>query len=84
MMLSDLDGYLYGVICSQAEKSKQVSLRKAFGGSFKKVPPEILQTVMDMSHNIFAGLAQAMAPYAAVAEQGSAGQPCVSTIRAWV
>lgn len=83
-MLSVLDGFLYRVICSQAEKSKQVSLRKAFGGSFKKVPSEILQTVMDMSDNIVAGLAIVMASCAAAAEQGNAGQPCVCTIGAWV
>jgi uncharacterized protein len=57
MMLSDLDGFLHGVVCSPVEIPKEEWLRKAMGGPFKKVPPAILQSITDIYDNIVDGLA---------------------------
>ncbi|WP_213684979.1 YecA family protein [Roseicyclus sp.] len=57
MMLSDLDGFLHGIVCSPVEIPKQEWLRKAMGGPFNKVPPAILETITDIYDNIVDGLA---------------------------
>lgn len=57
MMLSDLDGFLHGVICSPIEVPQAECLRKAMGGPFSKVPPEILQAITDIYDNIGEGMA---------------------------
>ena len=57
MMLSDLDGFLHGVVCSPVEIPQPEWLHKAMGGPFKKVPPAILRTIMDIHDNIVDGLA---------------------------
>jgi uncharacterized protein len=57
MMLSDLDGFLHGVVCSPVEIPKQEWLRKAMGGPFNKVAPAILQSITDIYDNIIDGLA---------------------------
>ena len=57
MMLSDLDGFLHGVICSPVEIPQAEWLGKAMGGPFNKVPPAILETITDFYDNIVNGLA---------------------------
>lgn len=57
MMLSDLDGFLHGVVCSPVEIPQAEWLRKAMGGHLNKVPPVILRTIMDIHDNIVEGLA---------------------------
>ena len=48
MMLSDLDGFLHGVVCSPVEIPQAEWLHKAMGGPFNKVPPAILETITDI------------------------------------
>ena len=57
MMLSDLDGFLHGVVCSPVEIPQAEWLHKAMGGPLNKVPPAILRTIMDIHENIVDGLA---------------------------
>ena len=57
MMLSDLDGFLHGVVCSPVAIPQAEWLRKAMGGPFDKVPPAILQSITDIYENIVDGLA---------------------------
>jgi uncharacterized protein len=57
MMLSDLDGFLHGVVCSPVEISKREWLSKAMGGPFNKISPAILQSITDIYDNIVGGLA---------------------------
>ena len=57
MMLSDLDGFLHGVVCSPVEIPQAEWLRKAMGGPFDKVPPAILQSITDIYDTIVDGLA---------------------------
>ena len=57
MMLSDLDGFLHGVVCSPVAIPQAEWLRKAMGGPFDKVPPAILQSITDIYDNIIDGLA---------------------------
>lgn len=56
MMLSDLDGFLHGIVCSPVEIPQAEWLRKAMGGPLNKVPPEILQAIIDIHDNVVDGL----------------------------
>ena len=57
MMLSDLDGFLHGIVCSPVAIPQAEWLRKAMGGPFDKVPPAIRQSITDIYDNIVEGLA---------------------------
>ena len=57
MVLSDLDGFLHGVVCSPVAIPMQEWLRKAMGGRVDGLPPEIRQTIIDIYENIQVGLA---------------------------
>jgi len=57
MMLSDLDGFLHGVVCSPVAIPQVEWLQKALGGPADGLPLEILQAIIDIYYNIQDGLA---------------------------
>jgi uncharacterized protein len=57
MILSDLDGFLHGVVCSPVAIPQAEWLQKAMGGPADGLPLEILQAIIDIYYNIQDGLA---------------------------
>ena len=56
MMLSDLDGFLHGVICSPVPIPQDEWLSTAMGERATKLPPHILEIIIDLYENILDGL----------------------------
>ncbi|MEO3480663.1 YecA family protein [Phaeobacter sp. CAU 1743] len=57
MMLSDLDGFLHGVVCSPAPISREEWLRKALGDAPDNLPKWVVETVDHLHGSIAKDLA---------------------------
>ena len=56
MMLSDLDGFLHGIVCSPVPVPSKEWLPVALGGSPDEVPDWVLQSIMMIHDSIIQGL----------------------------
>ena len=56
MMLSDLDGFLHGIVCSPVPVPSEEWLPVALGGSPADVPDWVLQSIMMIHDSIIKGL----------------------------
>lgn len=58
MMLSDLDGFLHGVICSPVPVPAEEWMAVALGGSPKDAPSWVINDITDLYMRIVTGLAE--------------------------
>ena len=56
MMLSDLDGFLHGVVCSPVHIPQDEWLSAAMGERATELPPHILEIIIDLHEDILDGL----------------------------
>jgi len=74
MMLSDLDGFLHGVICSPVAVPSEEWMQVALGSDPKDVPDWVLHDVTDLYIGIAKGLADSPAVVEPIFWQAAEGQ----------
>lgn len=58
MMLSDLDGFMHGVVCSPVSIQPEEWVPFAFGGNVETVPDWVIEAVVSLHAEISLGLAE--------------------------